>query len=77
MLIVGWYKIVLSSAAYNFRTGGSSISWQATFNSNFSRNIYACLDLSFGGKLALRGYARVIYTYASSIYHSETDIAYN
>ena len=77
MLTVKWHKTVLSSTIYNFKTDSSSISKQAIFNSNFSRNIRACLDISFSKQLALRNRTRVIYTYASPIYCNETDIAYN
>ena len=58
--------------------GSSLILRQAVFNSNFSRNVRAYLDLSFSGRqLALSGHARVIYAYTSPAYCGETDIAYN
>jgi hypothetical protein len=74
---VGWHEIVLFSIAYNFGTGSSLISIQAILDSNFSRNIRVYLDISFSGQLALGGCAKVIYTYASSVYRSEIDMTYN
>ena len=74
---VEWYEMVLFSTAYNFGIDSSSILRQAIFNNNFSRNIRACLDISFSKQLALKSRARVIYTYASPIYCGETDMAYN
>ena len=76
-LIVGWHETVLSGAVCNFKTGGSLISRQATFDSNFSRNVRAYLDFSFSGQLALGGRASVIFTYASPIYRSKINITYN
>ena len=77
ILTVEWHKIVLSSTVYNFKTDSSSISKQAIFNSNFSRNVRVCLDISFSRQLVLRGCTRVIYTHASPIYCNKIDIAYN
>ena len=74
---VKWYETVLSNIIYNFRTDSSLILRQAIFNSNFSKNVHVCLDISFSKQLVLRGHTRVIYTYASPAYYSKTDIAYN
>ena len=74
---VEWHEMVLFSTAYNFKIDSSLILRQAIFNSNFSRNVCTCLDISFNRQLALRGYVRVIYTHASPIYYGETDMAYN
>ena len=77
ILTVEWYKTVLSSTVYNFKTDSSSISRQAIFNSNFSRNVRVCLDIFFSRQLALGGCTRVIYAYTSPAYHSKIDMAYN
>ena len=74
---VKWYETVLSSTVYNFKTDSFLILRQAIFDSNFSRNVRTCLDIFFSRQLALRGRARVIYTYAFPVYYSKTDIVYN
>ena len=74
---VGWYKTVLFSTVYNFKTDSFLILRQAIFDSNFSRNVRTYLDISFSGQLVLKNHIRVIYTHASPIYYSKTDMAYN
>ena len=74
---VGWHETVLSSTVYNFKIDNSLILRQVIFDSNFSKNIHAYLDISFSRQLTLKSRTRVIYAYTSLAYYSKTDMAYN